>query len=102
MSPFQKTGTRARRLAADELKDPRLVLARFFDYAGIDQQREQLWEWLKTMVSGSYSSRLLTKKQRYDLLYFYEQLQRLIEAAHLLHEQQAAGAKRKKKRPANL
>lgn len=100
MSPLQKTETPARRLAADELKDPRLVLARFFDYASIDQQREQLWVWLKTLVAGSYSSKLLTKKQRYDLLYFYEQLQRLIEAAHLIHEQQAAIAKRKKKRQA--
>ncbi len=75
-------------LEPEEIKNPHLVIHRFFDYANIHQQRRHLWDWLRTTVSGSYCSPQLARDQRSDMLYFYEHLQRLIEAAHLIHLQQ--------------
>ena len=87
-----------RHLEEDEIQDPFLVIYRFFDYAGITSQRQYLWEWLKTMVSGTYSTPLLSKGKRYDMLYMYEHIERLIEAAHLIHLQRSRPQKHKKKK----
>ena len=57
----------------------------FFNYANLPQAKEYLWTWLKATVAGTYSKDL-DRTERADLLYFYEQLEKLIEAAHLLHE----------------
>jgi hypothetical protein len=86
------------KLSEEEIKDPYLVIYRFFDYADLASQREYLWNWLKTMVSGTYSTPLLDKKQRYDMIYTYEHIERLIEAAHLIHLQQLHNKKKKKKK----
>lgn len=74
-------------LEQDEIQDPYLVLFRFFDYAGIDRQREHLWECLKTTVSGTFSTELLSKRKRHDMIYFFEHLAKLIEAAYLINKQ---------------
>lgn len=74
-------------LEEEEINDPYLVLYRFFDYAGIDSQREHLWECLKTTAAGTFSTELLNRHKRYDLLYFFEHLAKLVEAAYLIHRQ---------------
>lgn len=98
MTAIQNSEWIPRHLEEDEIQDPFLVIYRFFDYAGIASQREHLWEWLKTMVSGTYSTPLFSKGRRYDMLYFYEHIERLIEAAHLIHLQRSGSKKKKKKK----
>lgn len=87
------------KLDKEEIKDPFLVVHRFFDYANINQQRQYLWEWHKTMIAGTFNSELLDARQRYNMIYFYEHLEKLIEAANLINTQQlSAKHKRQKSR----
>lgn len=88
----------ATKLEEEEIKNPYLVLYRFFDYANINSQREHLWEWLKITVSGTFSSELLSRGNRYDMIYFYEHLEKLIEAAHLINLHQSEQKNKKKKK----
>ena len=76
------------RLDEEEINDPHLVISRFFDYASLPHIREYLWHWLKITVSGTFSDKIMDKRQRYDLVYLYEHIEKLIEAAHLMHLRQ--------------
>ena len=73
-----------RKLTEEEFRNPLAAIASFFDYAHLPEVRELFWLLLKTTVTGSYST-LLTNSERSDLLLFFEQLEKLIEATHLLH-----------------
>jgi hypothetical protein len=98
--PVRNTPNRTittRRLSEEEIKDPYLVINSFFDYASLDTAREYLWEWFKTTVSGTYNTKLLTRHRRYDTIYLYEHIEKLIEAAHLINLRQSALKKRNKK-----
>ena len=85
------------KLDEEEVKDPYLVIHRFFDYSDIASVRESLWNFLKITVSGTFSNKnLLSKTQRYDMIYFYEHIEKLIEAAHLINMSQKRKKKNKK------
>jgi hypothetical protein len=89
---FMETGTASSvaffTLSAEEKDDPQHVLQQFFDFARLPQAREFLWLWLKTTIAADFN-KALTRRERSDLLHFYEQLQKLIEAAHLIAERRA-------------
>jgi hypothetical protein len=71
------------KLSKEETQDPYGVVYTFFDYAHLPQVRQMLWEWLKITVNENWHS--LSIDQRADAFYFYEMLEKLIEAAHLIH-----------------
>ena len=74
-------------LSKDELTDPLSVIKDFFSFAHLPEVREMLWLSLKTNVTGSYpQGDALKPKERYYIILLYEQLLRLVEAAHLLNE----------------
>jgi len=73
-----------RKLTPEQVANPMLVVHGLFDFAHLPQLREMLWDVLRTVVTGSYAS--LPEAEKNDLLYFYEQLEKLLEAAHLLHK----------------
>ncbi len=73
------------RLSREEAEDPYAVIQELFTYVHLPQAREQLWELLKTTVTGTWHQQ--KPKERSAILYFYEKLEKLIEAAHLIHEQ---------------
>ncbi len=73
-----------RKLNSEERENPKQVIDEFFSYAHLPQVRELLWELLKTAITGSYCHNL-TRQEREGIIYFYEQLEKLIEAAHLFH-----------------
>jgi hypothetical protein len=75
-------------LSQEETEDPFLVFHDLFSTYHLPDIRQQLWKLLKTTVTGNYC-RDLNRRERSDLLFFYEQLERLIEAAHLLHQREA-------------
>jgi hypothetical protein len=83
-----------RKLSEEEIDDPYLVIHQFFDYSDLPNIREYLWEWLKTTVSGTFSTELLKKYKRHDMIYFYEHIEKLIEAAHLIYLQKKAKQKK--------
>ena len=70
------------KLNSKETADPEMVIEEFFHYARLPQVRWYLWEMLKTMITGNFPR--LNGRERANLVYFYEQLERLIEAVHLL------------------
>ncbi len=72
------------KLSKEETLNPHSVIYAFFDYAHLPQVREMLWEWLKITAVGNWQS--LSTEERADVLYFYEQLEKLVEAAHLIHK----------------
>src|SRR5262245_20863451 len=76
-----------RKLSQEQVEDPQQVLDELFDYAHLLQWREALWEWLKVAVSGNYKKE--SRRDRSNLLYFYEKVEMLVEAAHIIHQQKA-------------
>lgn len=82
---FSQWEMQPRKLSADEIENPQTVIHQFFDYASLPQVRAHLWEWLKSTVTGDYVS--LPRQEKGNLIYFFEQLEKLVEAAHIIHEQ---------------
>jgi len=73
-----------RKLTKEQIVNPIEVLHNFFDFVHLPEAREHLWELLKTTVTGNYC-KTLTRGERSNLIYFYEQLEKLLEASHLIH-----------------
>lgn len=74
-----------RHLNKEEADLPLQVIDAFFDYGNLPQIRDMLWLLLETTVTGSFSNHL-TGRERRNLLYFYQQLEKLVEAVHVLHK----------------
>lgn len=72
------------RLSGEEVNDPYLVLDGLFDYAHLPQVRGFLWDWLRLTVTGGYN-RKEGLHSRTSVLIIYEWMEKLVEAAHLLH-----------------
>jgi hypothetical protein len=72
-----------RNLSKEEIQNPYGVIYAFFDYANLPRIRQMLWEWLKITINENWHT--LSNEQRADALYFYEKLEKLVEAAHLIH-----------------
>jgi hypothetical protein len=83
-----------RKLTPEEIKKPIGVINSFFDFANLPQARDLMDEWIKTTVTGSFNHEL-TRRERTSLYYFFGQVQRLIEACHLLHSQRKYPARRR-------
>jgi hypothetical protein len=74
-------------LSEEEVADPLSVITSFFSFAHLPEVKEMLWLSLKTNVTGSFPhGDTLNPRDRYDIVLLYEQLTRLVEAAHLLNE----------------
>lgn len=74
-------------LNEDELTDPLSVVQDFFSTAHLPEVRDMLWLSLKTNVTGSFpEGDALNRRERYEIVLLYEQLIRLVEAAHLINE----------------
>jgi hypothetical protein len=73
-----------RKLSTEEIEFPEKVVDEFFQFAHLPQVRWYLWEIMKTMVTDGYSH--LKSKERSNLIYFYEQVEKLIEVVHVMHE----------------
>ena len=74
-------------LTKDELTNPLSVIKDFFSFAHLPEVREMLWLALKTNVTGSFpQGEAINPRDRLYILLLYEQLLRLVEAAHLLNE----------------
>lgn len=89
-----KTTKRGKELSAypknSKKQDPYQELDEIFDYAHIDELEIQLWEWLKTTVSGSFHKEL-SRVEKSSLLTLYEKMQQLLGAAHCIHQQTQKG-----------
>lgn len=71
------------RLTKQEQEDPLSVLDTFFDTYHLNEVREVLWEWVTaglTNDQGAYT----TARSRSNLLFLYEHVESLTEAAYLI------------------
>ena len=90
LSDYNPCELAPRKLTDEEIENPYVVIHDLFSYAHLPQIREHLWELLKITVSGNYHKK--TRIGRGNVLFFYEKLETLIEAVHIIHQ-------RTKKRP---
>lgn len=74
-----------RKLNREEIDDPYQVIADLFNYGHLPEIREQLWELLKAAITGNYCHDL-DRRDRSNLLHFYEHLEKLIEVAHIIYQ----------------
>src|SRR5689334_5609009 len=75
------------KLTPVEIADPYQVIYDLFDFAHLPRIRELLWEFFKTTVIGNYSHDL-HRRDRELLVTIYEKIEKLVEAAHIINENQ--------------
>lgn len=81
------------KLTSTQRQNPELVLKELFDYANLPEQKEMLWQWFTAAITSGNAKR---KMERESLVFCYEQMEKLLEAAFLLNEQS-----KNKPQPAN-
>jgi len=72
------------KLSNEEIANPVQVIHQFFFDDHFPEVKNQLWNLLKIAATGNYG-KSLTRSERSDLFYFYERLEKLVEAVHLIH-----------------
>jgi len=73
-----------RKLTLEETENPEMAIDEIFQYANLPQMRWYLWEGTKALVTGTFHN--LRSRERCNLIYFYEQIEKLVEVNHVLHE----------------
>jgi hypothetical protein len=73
-----------RKLSKEEIENPDEVIHEFFTFAHLPDIRQALWEWLKLTVSGNFHRQSCADKS--NLIYLYEQVEKLMEAVHIIHQ----------------
>jgi len=71
------------RLTPPERENPNLAFQDIFNYANLTDQKEMLWEWFTIAITSSNAKRKITRE---NLIFCYEQMEKLVEAAHLINE----------------
>jgi hypothetical protein len=72
-----------RKLTLEEIENPEKVIEDFFQYAQLPQVRWIMWEGIKTLVTGNFAH--LKSRERASLIYFYEQMEKLVEGVHVMY-----------------
>jgi HEPN domain-containing protein len=73
------------KLTDEEIKDPYLVIEDVFQFGHLPELREMLWNSFKSNITGTYHKEL-TRKERNDIVYLHEYIERLVEATHVINE----------------
>lgn len=89
-----KKANRLQVLSKEEKQNPQIVIDAFFDGFHLMEVRKQMWDWLCSAL-GNQNSWHETGFERGNLLFLYENLQKLTEAAYILHQKE----QHKKKKP---
>lgn len=85
-----------RQLSEEEQKDPKEVITEFFLNYHLKDLQEVLWEWLCAGLCHQRSW-FQTGIERSNLIFLYENLEKLAEAAYLLHQKPLYKGKTKRK-----
>lgn len=72
-------------ITPDEIKDPQKVLKEFFMSYQPEECRIELWRWLRLTIGGDFGD--LESNERGNLISFYEDLQKLVEATYLISKE---------------
>lgn len=85
------------RLTDAQQAHPASVFVHFFECYHLKDVRELLWDWLLTAL-GSDNGVYAKGRDRSNLIFLYEKLETMAEAAWVLHKQQPPSPKRKGKK----
>lgn len=80
-----KKSNRIQRLTEEQKKDPASVFNEFFDAFHLKDVRAEMWDWLCSAL-GNERSWHETGQARGNLLFLYENLEKLAEAAYIIHQ----------------
>lgn len=78
------------RLGREEMEFPTAVLEEFFGHFHLEDARSLLWEWLTGAMASTHEL-FSTPQQRANMIFFYEHLESLVEAAYLLSKKSGDG-----------
>lgn len=92
----QENSHRIMRLTYEEQQDPKEIIRCFFECYHLKDLRELLWDWLLTAL-GSDNGNYPRGIDRSNLIFLYENLEKLVEAVYLQHSKGAATTRKKKK-----
>ncbi len=73
-----------RKLTIEELEHPEKVLEDFFQFIHLPQARWYMKEWMRTLVTDSFTD--LNKKDKQSMIFFHDQLEKLIEGIYVIYE----------------
>lgn len=79
-----KRSNQLRRLTLEEISDPECVIIEFFSNYHLKDLREVLWDWLCSALSSG-GGWFQTGLERSNLIFLYENLEKLAEASYILH-----------------
>ncbi len=69
-------------LNKQETENPCLVIDEFFRFSTLPESRKLLWDWLRVMIGEDFDQ--LEDGDQSKMLKFFENLEKLVEAAHIL------------------
>jgi hypothetical protein len=72
-----------RNLTKEQVDDPTLVFDELFDSLYLPQCREALWDLFTVCVTGRFTEQSPTDRE--NVVHIYKKLEKLVEAAHILH-----------------
>jgi hypothetical protein len=72
-------------LTDEEHENPYLVFEKLYDTISLTDFRELIWKTFLITITGSYPGES-TPKEREDAVFVYEQIKKLIDAAHVINE----------------
>ncbi len=84
------------RLTEEDRQNLFVVLDNFFSCYSLQDVREMLWDWLVTALASD-SSNYDNGTDRSNLIFLYENLETLVEAAYLLMKKQESIKNNKEK-----
>lgn len=73
-------------LTPEEIKDPKSVIKSLFSTYHLPEIRTELRSMFDYLVTGLYPKGT-TKEERYEMVYLFRKLEKLVEVAHLLNEE---------------
>ena len=86
--------THPHQLSSEQIADPYSVIRDLFQFGHLPDLQHMLWNSFKTNITGTYHKEL-TRRQRNDVVYLYEYMERLLEAAWIIEEGQQGKRARK-------
>ena len=72
------------KLTEEEVKDPYLVLIKFFDSEKLPRIRALFKTWVRTGIAGTQIE-ILDEIEKAQLFDFFERVEKLIEANHIIN-----------------
>ncbi len=92
---MQRASQHTKQVDRGTKQGPMLVIHEFCNGYHLHEAKQMLWDWLVTAISKNHSL-YDEAKERSSLVFFFEQLNALLDATYALHQQASPKQKTKK------